>query len=330
MGRVRNNFRSLLLDYPLFASEKDIDLALWKYCFYRQIEDYRKQLNKLAKSTIEKNEQDRDTLLQIEAQFQILLSKADYFYVLLMHELEEKLAHDDKDESIFNIRQKSIYSCLVYLGDIARYKETSKEPKNWDIAEKYYEQASFLCPDHGNAQNQLALIASYRKEDFVAVYRYFRCLILSSDLSQRADVARAAENISHIFRDNFNAFKSLDLAAISRSNNDSVSDKKKKLSKAHSFIVLFIRLQGMFYDSIRQNKQGKEIKQLVDFASRCIPIILNEYDVLLRAAVFGELMLVRMTVNCLFSIHFAKESNSDSKSIIGSLALSFFFGLVKL
>lgn len=328
---MKNNFRLLLLNYPEFAADKDIDLALWKYCFYRQIEEYRRDLSKFAKSTIENNRQDRDSLRQVESQFQMFLGKADYFYVLLMHELEEMLQKDCDNEASLNIRKKSIYSCLVYLGDIARYKETSNDPKNWDVAESYYEKASYLCPSHGNAQNQLALIASYREEDFIAVYRYFRCLILSSNLSQRADVARAAENIGHIFRDNFNAFKALDLAAISRTSaHDPVSDKRKKLSRAHTFIILFIRLHGVFFDGVRQSKQEKEIKQLIDFASRCIPVILNEYDVLLRAAVFGEVMLFRIVAMCLFSIHFADESSSTHKNIIGTLASSFFFGIVKL
>ena len=325
---MKNNFRLILLNYPEFAAEKDIDLVLWKYCFYRQIEEYRKELSKFAKSTVESGLQNNDSLRQLESQFQMFLGKADYFYVLLMHELEEKLQYDSDNEATYNIRKKSIYSCLVYLGDISRYKEISNEPKSWDVAETYYERASFLCPSHGNAQNQLALIASYRKEDFIAVYRYFRCLILSSNISQRADVARAAENIGHIFRENFSAFKSLDLAAISRSSaHDPVSDKRKKLSRAHTFIVLFIRLHGVFFDGVRQSKQGKEMKQLVDFASRCIPVILNEYDVLLRAAVFGELMLVRVVVICLFSIHFAEES---SPVTIGTLATSFFLGIIKL
>lgn len=105
---------------------------------------------------------------------------------------------------------------LVHLGDVARYKEQYNEAggrpraghedgppaapprgsgrnrrgggggaadagaipreRNYIRAALCYEQAQRLTPSDGNAAHQLAILASYRKDTFVALVQYFRAL----------------------------------------------------------------------------------------------------------------------------------------------------------
>ncbi|CAG8756580.1 5398_t:CDS:2, partial [Racocetra persica] len=69
--------------------------------------------------------------------------------------------------------QKAVLSChksLIFLGDLARYRElqTEKPRKNWSIACDYYNHARHLVPESGNPHNQLAVIATYSADEFSA------------------------------------------------------------------------------------------------------------------------------------------------------------------
>ena len=77
----------------------------------------------------------------------------------------------------------SIWEILVgYLVDvhthesIARYREQRSErnPKDFFLAQRYYEKAFQLLPGNGNPMNQLAVIATYYGDDLSAAYYYFR------------------------------------------------------------------------------------------------------------------------------------------------------------
>ena len=79
-------------------------------------------------------------------------------------------------ESIF----RCIHRCLLYLGDLARYMElySDSETKDFSNAEKYYERAAIQEPSSGNAQNQMAVLATYSDSECTAVYRYCRSILV--------------------------------------------------------------------------------------------------------------------------------------------------------
>jgi Telomerase activating protein Est1 len=41
---MQRDYQTLIIHHPSFG--KDVDSALWKQCFYRQIEEYRKSIRK--------------------------------------------------------------------------------------------------------------------------------------------------------------------------------------------------------------------------------------------------------------------------------------------
>lgn len=50
-----------------------------------------------------------------------------------------------------------IHGCLLYLGDLARYKVLySEEDSDYNDSVKYYERAALIMPAAGNAQNQVS------------------------------------------------------------------------------------------------------------------------------------------------------------------------------
>ncbi|TFK75608.1 hypothetical protein BDN72DRAFT_853252 [Pluteus cervinus] len=109
-------------------------------------------------------------------------------------------------------RLARITKTLVYLGDIARYRELYNDargkprpghndtipakkkrgrglapgmeniarPRNYERARLFYEQAKILMPTDGNASHQLAILATYEpKSNFLALVHYYRALCVS-------------------------------------------------------------------------------------------------------------------------------------------------------
>ncbi|CAI5506979.1 unnamed protein product [Closterium sp. Naga37s-1] len=70
--------------------------------------------------------------------------------------------------------------CLVYLGDLARYRELVVDgdmaTRDWSVAAGYYMQAALMLPSTGNPHNQLAVLATYGGSEVAALYRYYRCI----------------------------------------------------------------------------------------------------------------------------------------------------------
>ena len=107
----------------------------------------------------------------------------------------EKLRMDPKE------KVGLVYKGLICLGDLERYKEQySDEMRRGNVrgeaygkASRYYEVARGLIPDDGESEsssgrrsltsigtafNQLAVIATYVSDDFLATYHYFRALAI--------------------------------------------------------------------------------------------------------------------------------------------------------
>ncbi|KAF8935928.1 hypothetical protein BGZ58_004736 [Dissophora ornata] len=72
----------------------------------------------------------------------------------------------------------SCHKCYIFLGDLARYRQTFNESpkKNWSAARDYYNEARNLLPSSGNPYNQLAVIATFAPNNFLALYFYYRSL----------------------------------------------------------------------------------------------------------------------------------------------------------
>lgn len=73
----------------------------------------------------------------------------------------------------------TLHRCLVALGDIARYKDSTVDKGSmyagqYMLAKKYYWHALCLLPDHGNTYNQLAVLEAYSDRFTFALDLYFK------------------------------------------------------------------------------------------------------------------------------------------------------------
>ena len=71
----------------------------------------------------------------------------------------------------------AIYKCLIALGDIARYKESTLDKVQggqYQLSKKYYWIALHLIPESGNTYNQLAVLEAYCHRHAFALDLYFR------------------------------------------------------------------------------------------------------------------------------------------------------------
>lgn len=109
----------------------------------------------------------------------------------------------------------SVSKALIFLGDIARYKEQYNEsggrPKagaetgppartsgknkkapiprarDYDKARQRYEQARALVPHEGNPSNQLAILSSYQMDSFNAIVHYYRAICVQQPYDGAAE-----------------------------------------------------------------------------------------------------------------------------------------------
>ncbi|KAK4345918.1 hypothetical protein RND71_036094 [Anisodus tanguticus] len=213
--QMRENYEGIILEDHVFSEQHEIEYALWQL-HYRRIEELRARFNAAITSNGSTTSQTGkgpprhgpDSITKIRTQFKTFLSEATGFYHDLMVKIRAKYGlplggfSDDPGNQIpsSNDVNKSIevkkgliscHRCLIYLGDLARYRglygEGDSKARDLAAASSYYLQASSLWPSSGNPHHQLAIVASYSSDELVAIYRYFRSLAVENPFTTARD-----------------------------------------------------------------------------------------------------------------------------------------------
>lgn len=210
--QMRENYETIILEDHVFSEQHEIEYTLWQL-HYRRIEELRAHFNAAANSSGSTNgkvppSSVPDRITKIRTQFKTFLSEATGFYHDLMLKIRAKYGlplgynSDDPENNIPSSKDgnKSVelkkgliscHRCLIYLGDLARYKglygEGDSKARDFAAASSYYLQASSLWPSSGNPHHQLAILASYSNDELVAIYRYFRSLAVESPFATARD-----------------------------------------------------------------------------------------------------------------------------------------------
>nr|GMC86012.1 protein SMG7-like isoform X1 [Ipomoea batatas] len=213
--QMRENYEAIILENHAFSEQHEIEYALWQL-HYRRIEELRAYLNaalSASGSTTSQNGKGPsrggpDRITKIRTQFKTFLSEATGFYHDLMLKIRAKYGlplgyfSDDPENQIPSSKDGSksadmkkglisCHRCLIYLGDLARYKglygEGDSKARDFSAASSYYMQASSLWPASGNPHHQLAILASYSGDELVAIYRYFRSLAVENPFTTARD-----------------------------------------------------------------------------------------------------------------------------------------------
>lgn len=90
--------------------------------------------------------------------------------------LDSSTDQSDVSPELKEWAKQSIHQCLIYLGDLCRYKLELKSNSEPTIASRYYLQAVAFKPDYGMPHNQMGTLAMNQNNFLDAVYHYLRCL----------------------------------------------------------------------------------------------------------------------------------------------------------
>lgn len=216
---LREKYESIILEDHELAESHEVEQAIWRL-HYKQIDEFRAKIKKInhAASTLKGGTQ-RDSVLKIIAAFKSFLAEVTCFYHNLILKLRARnglpqdcsafgssgngvITGDDNERRARVKRcQLSCHRCLIFLGDLARYKEVhgnlqDTRSMDFSVAAGYYLQAASLWPSSGNPHNQLAVLATYVNDELLAVYRYFR------SLSVETPFLTARDNLILLFEQN--------------------------------------------------------------------------------------------------------------------------------
>ncbi|KAK1386573.1 DNA/RNA-binding domain [Heracleum sosnowskyi] len=225
--QMRENYEIIILEDHAFAEQHEVEYALWQL-HYRRIEELRAHysaalltVSQSGKGTLRGGP---ERVTKIRSQLKTFLSEATGFYHDLMVKIRAKYGlplgyFTDDPESHISLSKEgnrsvefkkglvSCNRCLIYLGDLARYKglygEGDSKDRDFAAACSYYMQAASIWPSSGNPHHQLAILASYSGDDLVAVYRYFRSLAVDNPFST------ARENLIIAFEKNRQSYSQL-------------------------------------------------------------------------------------------------------------------------
>ncbi|KAL1218739.1 Nonsense-mediated mRNA decay factor SMG7-like [Cardamine amara subsp. amara] len=144
---------------------QEVEFCLWKL-HYKHIDEFRKGFK-------------TDDHVKHMKAFKLFLLRAAEFYQNLISKVRGYYYRRLSEESG---EQKSRFLChrfYICLGDLQRYKEQylkTHEHPNWSTAATYYLEAAKSRPDSGNPHNQLAVLATYVGDEFLALYHCVRSL----------------------------------------------------------------------------------------------------------------------------------------------------------
>ncbi|VVA92853.1 unnamed protein product [Arabis nemorensis] len=143
---------------------QEVEFCLWKL-HYKHIDEFRKG--------VAKTDEHSKTSNHVRA-FKLFLVKATEFYKNLISKVRGYYNKESGEKERFLCHR--FYICL---GDLERYKEQylkTHEGPNWSTAATYYLEAAKSWPDSGNPHNQLAVLATYVGDEFLALYHCVRSL----------------------------------------------------------------------------------------------------------------------------------------------------------
>lgn len=179
--QIRENYEAIILEDHAFSEQHNIELTLWQL-HYKNIEDFRTGISVALASSSSSAAQNvkgpsrPDRIAKQKLQFRTFLSEATGFYHDMILKIRAKyglpLGYFSEDQASHNLTDKdgkklaevkkglvSCHRCLIYLGDLARYKglygEGDSKKREYAVASTYYLQAASLLPASGNPHHQV-------------------------------------------------------------------------------------------------------------------------------------------------------------------------------
>ncbi|TMW58237.1 hypothetical protein Poli38472_011825 [Pythium oligandrum] len=331
-SRLMEKARILTQVSPTFAAARELEQVLWKPCFYKRIEDFRRRIRKYA-SAPSTDRTVREHFARVSNEFQEFLTDASAFYENLRESLTRWLlqnrvsriaasgpssaAASEAGANIDKCRQ-SLHRCLVFLGDLARYRELhgQKAKKNFAAAENFYNKALAVIPENGNPHNQLAVLATYVEAETVAVYRYCRSLLIAQPF------VTAEENLALLFE----RARQRPLAPPSSAIVTASSASKDKSAYLKSFLHRLTRMHGIIFSIATRhatNGAGNSSSGASPpntgprpvYSKEMEALLMKDLGSLLAAGVVGDALLLKLVVTNIFCIVRSRGTPSSDDAL---------------
>ncbi|XP_004291734.1 PREDICTED: protein SMG7 [Fragaria vesca subsp. vesca] len=357
--QIRENYEAIILEDHAFSEQHNVEYALWQL-HYKRIDELRAHFSAAMASTGSNSSQSLkgptrpDRITKIRLQFKTFLSEATGFYHDLIVKIRAKyglplgyLSEDSENRIVMDKDGKksadmkkgliSCHRCLIYLGDLARYKglygEGDSKTREYAAASSYYLQAASCLPSSGNPHHQLAILASYSGDEVVTVYRYFRSLAVDNPFSTARDNLIVAfeknrQSYSQLCGNaNASALKELPArstgkgrgkgdAIPAKDNNTEAGLVKERPSsnqeKYKAFSIRFVRLNGILFTRTSLETFA-EVLSVV--SSGLIELLSSgaEEELFGADGIEDGLVIVRMVSILIFTVHnVKKESEGQS------------------
>ncbi|CAM6014258.1 unnamed protein product [Sphagnum balticum] len=244
-NNIRECYEAVVLEDHEFAETHEVEQAIWRL-HYKQIDEFRakiKKNNAAAGPAVPipggKSASRQEVMHKILAAFKSFLVEATGFYHNLILKLRAKhdlpqdylafeVSIDDDEKRAAEVKRcaLSCHRCLIFLGDLARYKEVHGDGQDWSVSAGYYLQAYALWPASGNPHNQLAVLATYVGDELLAVYRYCRSLAVESPfLTSRDNLVLLFEKNRQLSAVKSETGKSGQISELPKAVEDKKSDK---------------------------------------------------------------------------------------------------------
>eukprot|EP01125_Pyxidicula_operculata_P015818 TRINITY_DN538_c5_g1_i1.p1 TRINITY_DN538_c5_g1~~TRINITY_DN538_c5_g1_i1.p1 ORF type:complete len:899 (+),score=257.01 TRINITY_DN538_c5_g1_i1:35-2731(+) len=278
---LKKKYEKILLNHYDIALKQDIESSLWKYVFYKVIEESRSQRNKFKNDKTKSKEEIKGRIDNLKK----FLESSRLFYHSLIKQFQSKynldLEHPIPPEGDPLYRQYlTCHRCYIFLGDLARYHGAIEriDKKSLDEAASYYNRALKLWPDNGHPHNQLAVLCNLEENEFKTLYHYYRSLAVKKPFET------AKENLMVLF-------KSSSSSSSDKSSSEKKSKNRLKNPELFEFLHEFVRIHGQLF-----LKQVSDLyPKMQDFLTKLEKMITNN--------IMSEKMIISMFIINVFSIY---------------------------
>ncbi|CAO2837384.1 unnamed protein product [Amaranthus hypochondriacus] len=325
--QIRENYEAIILEDYAFSEKNNVEYSLWQL-HYKRIEEFRALFNAAqasGRSSASANSGraplQPDRITKIRVQFKAFLSEATGFYHDLILKIKARyglpLGHfneDSDNEAVMGTDSAkssdvkkalvSCHRCLIYLGDLARYKgsygEGESRAREFSAASSYYLQAASLWPSNGNPHHQLAILSTYSNDELVAVYRYFR------SLAAEVPFPTAKDNLVIAFEKNRQSYTQL--IETKKSMGDAEVSKTEKYKE---FCTQYIRLHGILFTRTSLETFGVVLSSVKGAFHELLSSGPEESLNFGRDSMENGLVILRLVVILIFTVYNASKKNDD-------------------
>uniref|UniRef100_A0A8C3DEQ0 Nonsense-mediated mRNA decay factor n=1 Tax=Corvus moneduloides TaxID=1196302 RepID=A0A8C3DEQ0_CORMO len=225
--------------------------------------------------------------------------------------------------------QMACHRCLVYLGDLARYQNELAGVDTELLAERFYYQALSVAPQIGMPFNQLGTLAGSKYYNVEATYCYLRCI--QSEVSFEG----AYGNLKRLYDKAAKMYHQL-----KKCESRKLSPSKKRGKDIKRLLVSFMYLQSLLQP--KSSSLDSELTSLCQSVLEDFNLCLfylpsppnpsstseDEEEYESGYSFLPDLLIFRMVIICLMSVHSLKRAGSKQYSAAIAFTLALFSHLI--